>query len=297
MKKWIGIFVLLMGCFVYAIVKLSMSEYETMSQGPGPNTPAEETQSAEETDADNTDKATPERVSGSPATAAQVEAVTKVFSEFQNAVKSGDYERAWELMSEPLQQTTSDGSFEKFKQEMADEGDFLLTVTTHPDAAIDIEGRVGLLATAPSKEQGMYFFFIQEDGQWKWNDVRPADDVVISDTGSTDEATPEAESGSPATAAEVEAVTKAFKEFQSAVKSGDYEQAWKLTSESFRSKASFEDFKQGIAAARAEVVEATISLEPVTNIGGRMRLPVTSPSDGDGQMFFVQEDGQWKVDP
>ncbi|MHC4519005.1 MAG: hypothetical protein ACYTAS_10480 [Planctomycetota bacterium] len=294
MKKWIAIFAVLICCFVYAIVKLSESEYQAMSQGPSPNTPAEETPSVKEIDADNMDEATPEKVLGSPATAAQAEAVAKVFSEFQNAIKSEDYEQAWELTSESFK---SQGSFEEFKQGIADKGDVLPTATSHPEAAIDIEGRVGLLVTVPSEEQGMYFFFIQEDGQWKWNDVRPADDVVISDTGSTAEATPEEESGSPATAAEVEAVTKVFSEFQSAVKSGDYEQAWKLTSESFRSKLSFEDFKQGIAAARAEVVEATISLEPVTNIGGRMRLPVTSPSDGDGQMFFVQEDGQWKVDP
>ncbi len=182
MKKWIAIAVILICCVVYAIVKLSMSEYQTMSQDPNTTTQARQTPSARQTDAGSTDKATPERDSGSPDTAVQ-----------------------------------------------------------------------------------------------------------------TDEATPEEDSGPPATAEQVEAVTKVFSEFLSTIKSEDYEQAWKLVSESSKSKVSFEKFKELSPKVSAVLAEYTIRPESATNIDGRVRLPITIPSGEDGHLPFVQEDEQWKL--
>jgi hypothetical protein len=298
MKKWIGIFLVVIGGLVYAIVRLSVSEYRAMSEGPSRSTQAPEAQRTRQVDENDAEKAEPEEERGIPATAAQVEAVTRVFSEFQSAVESGDYERAWKLLSGPFQQKTSNGSLEDFQRAVTDgEGAVLKAVTIHSESATNVAGRVRVLATVPSEEQGVYLFFVQDEGQWKWSDVRPAEGVEVPDVDRADPAPSAEESGTPATAAETEAVSKAFSQFQSTVKSEDYERAWELTSESFRSKLSFEDFKKGMAAARTELLEATIGLEPVTYIGGRMRLPVTNPSDGDDHVFFVQEDGQWKVDP
>jgi len=178
MKRWIVIVAVLICCGVYAMVKLSISQYQDA------NTREEETPGAKQTEADNTDKATREKDSSSPATAAQ-----------------------------------------------------------------------------------------------------------------TDKATPEEDFGSPASAAQIEAVTKAFGDFQSALESKDYEQAWKLTSESFKSQGSFEEFKEIMADVGAVVAKATIRPESATNIDGRVRVLVTDPSDGDDHVSFVQEDGQWKLDP
>jgi len=83
-------------------------------------------------------------------------------------------------MSESFKDSASDGSFEKFEKEMADEGALLVSATIHPESAINIEGRVGLLVTSPSHEQGMYFLFNQEDGQWKLHDARSAESVDTS---------------------------------------------------------------------------------------------------------------------
>lgn len=174
MKKFIAIAVILMCCLVYAIVKLSMSENQNMSQNQKAHKQAEETQSAKQINADNTDKATPEEGSGSAVPAAQVEAVTKAFSDFQNAIKSEDYEQAWKLTSEFIK---SQGSFEDFKKGVAGEMAELANATIHPESAINIEGHVGLLVTVPSHEQGMYFLFNQEDGQWKLYGGRPAKSV------------------------------------------------------------------------------------------------------------------------
>jgi len=193
-KKFIVIAVILMCCLVYAIVKLSMSEYQNVNSiteekqslkqinagNTDKATPAEETQSAKQINADNTDKATPEEGSGSAVPAVQVEAVTKIFGEFQSAIKSEDYEQAWKLMSEFFKDCTSDGNFEKFKKEMADEGAVLATATIRPESAINIDGHVGLLVTFPSEEQGMYFLFNQEDGQWKLYGAKPAQKVDTS---------------------------------------------------------------------------------------------------------------------
>ena len=174
MKKWIVMVAILICCLVYAIVKLSISENQNISQNQNAYKQADETQSTKQINAGNTDKATPEEGSGSTVPAVQVEAVTKAFSEFQSAIKSEDYEQAWKLMSELFKHSASDGSFEKFKKEMADEGAVLVAATIHPESAINIEGRVGLLVTSPSQEQGIYFLFNQEDGQWKLDSVRPA---------------------------------------------------------------------------------------------------------------------------
>ena len=167
MKKFIVIAVILICCGVYAMVKLSISQYQNA------NTQAEETQSAKQTDADNTDKATPEEDSVSPASAVQVEAVTKVFSEFQTAIKSEDYEQAWMLTSEFFKREVS---FEEFKKGAPK----LVNATIDPESAINIAGRVGLLMTVPSEEQGIYFLFNQEDGQWKFHSLRPAQSVDTS---------------------------------------------------------------------------------------------------------------------
>jgi len=176
MKKWIAIAVILMCCLVYAIVKLSMSEDQNAYKQ------TEETQSAKQINAGKTDKPTPEEGSGSavPATAAQVEAVTKALSEFLSALKSEDYEQAWMLVSEHIK---TQGSFEDFKKGMADEmGILLAKATIHPESAVVIDGRVGLLVTISSEEQDMdfYLLFIQEDGQWKFYDGEPAQNVDTS---------------------------------------------------------------------------------------------------------------------
>jgi len=105
MKKWIAIAVILMCCLVYVIVKLSMSEDQNAYKQ------TEETQSAKQINADNTDKATPEEGSDSAVPAVQVEAITKVFGEFQSAIKNEDYEQAWMLMSEVVKSVLS---FEEF---------------------------------------------------------------------------------------------------------------------------------------------------------------------------------------
>ena len=163
MKKWIAIAVILICCVVYAIVKFSMSEYQTMSQSQNAYKQAEEKQSAKQINAGNTDKATPEEGSGSAATAAQVEAVTKVFGEFISALKSEDYEQAWKLTSESVK---IKGSFEEFKEIFSANGPAMVEATIRPESATNIGGRVRLLVTAPSLGDD-HLFFVQEDGQWK----------------------------------------------------------------------------------------------------------------------------------
>jgi len=183
MKKWIAIAVILMCCLVYAIVKLSMSENQNAYNQ------AEKTQSAKQINADNTDKATPEEDSGSDRSvvqvdvpAAQVEAVIKAFSEFKSAIKSEDYEKVWQSISEH-NKSQSQESFEDFKKEMAEGAQAflaeLMSLIIEPESTIIIEGRVGLLVTNPEDEQ-YYFFFIQEDRQWKFYGGKPAQDVDTS---------------------------------------------------------------------------------------------------------------------
>ncbi len=177
MKKWMGVAAILIGCGVYAMVKLSISRYQeanpqveetprakqTEANAGGANPPVKETPRAKQAKADDTKAATPEEESGSPATAAQVAAITKAFGEFRSALESKDYEQAWKLMSKSFK---SKESFEKFKEEMAATGAVFAEATMHPESATDIRGRVRLLITHPSRGDH-HMCFIQEDGQWK----------------------------------------------------------------------------------------------------------------------------------
>lgn len=158
MKKWIAIAVVLLCLGVYAMVKLSVSQHQDA------NPHEKEMPGAKQTDADNTDEAGTEEDSGTPETAAQVEAVTKAFSEFQAAVESQDYEQAWKLMSKSFK---SQGSFEEFKKGLPDARDEILKSTIRPESATSIGGRVRLLVVDPSGREEQ-ISFIQEDGQWKF---------------------------------------------------------------------------------------------------------------------------------
>jgi hypothetical protein len=158
MKKWVGVAAILICCGIYAMVRLSISQYQDA------NPQEKETPGAKQTDVDNTDKATPEEASGTPATAEQVEAITKAFSEFQAAVESQDYEQAWKLMSKSFK---SQGSFEEFKEGLPDARDEILKSTIRPESATSIGGRVRLLIVDPSGREEQ-ISFIQEDGQWKF---------------------------------------------------------------------------------------------------------------------------------
>ena len=209
MKKWIGIFLVVIGGLVYAIFRLSVSEYQAISETSSTKA---EAPSAKPADANDGEPVEPAEEQGSPATAAQVEAVTKAWGEFQSAVKSKDCERAWELMSGPLQQKTCGGSLGKFRKGVAGgDGAVLTAVVIHLESATNVADCVRVLATVPSEKQDMYLFFAQDDGQWKWNDVRPSEgvDVPSDDT--------------PATAAESEAVNETSSQSQSTLGSEDDE--------------------------------------------------------------------------
>jgi len=170
MKKFIVIAVILMCCLVYAIVKLS--------KPPGQNETDQTENPPIEVQADvgepNNAPSAESPSSAVPPT--QVEAVTKALTEFQSCLKDGKYEQAWELTSEYFKQRGCNGSFEKFKEVCDRIG--LATATVHPEYSVVMDDGVGLLVTSPSFEDDLYFFFIEEDGQWKLNIGQEARDVT-----------------------------------------------------------------------------------------------------------------------
>ena len=77
-------------------------------------------------------------------------------------------------MSERLKGNMSEaGTFEGFK-ERASDLDELATGTIHPKSATYIEGCVRLVLTVPAFDDDLYVYFIEEDGQWRWHESRPA---------------------------------------------------------------------------------------------------------------------------
>ncbi|MFB0521103.1 MAG: hypothetical protein ACETWD_06690 [Desulfatiglandales bacterium] len=165
MKKWIIIAAILICCVLYALVKFSKP------QGQNEIDQTENPPIEVQADVGEPNNAPSAESPGSVVTPTQVEAVTKVFGEFQSAIKSEDYEQAWKLMSEVVK---SGLSFEEFTKGV----NVLANAIIHPESATNIEGRVRLLITSPEAE--LYLFFIQEDGQWKLYNVRPAQNVDTS---------------------------------------------------------------------------------------------------------------------
>ncbi len=75
------------------------------------------------------------------------------------------------------------------------------------------------------------------------------------------------------------------------MKSEDFEKAWKLTSEFFKSRISFDEFKK----VPPGLEDATIDPESAINIAGSVGLLITIPPHEEGiYLLFNQEDGQWK---
>ena len=179
MKKWMGIAAILIGCGVYAMVRLSISRYQDanpqveetprakQTEADDRNPQVKETPRAKQAKADDTKAATPKEEPGSPATAAQAEAVTKVFGDFQSALERKDYEQAWKLLSESFKRKMS---LEKFKKVMAEAGAVFAKASLRAESATDLGGRVRLLITSPSKGDA-HVFFVQENGQWKLDDL------------------------------------------------------------------------------------------------------------------------------
>ena len=170
MKKWMIIAAILICCVLYALVKFSKSQSQNetdQTENPPIEVQADVGEANNAPSAENPGPAVP---------AAQVEAVTKALTEFQSCLKDGKYEQAWELTSEYFKQKGCKGSFEKFKEVCDRIG--LATATVHPQSGVAMDESVGLLVTSPSFEEDLYFFFIEEDGQWKLNIGKEASEVT-----------------------------------------------------------------------------------------------------------------------
>lgn len=158
MKKWMIIVAILICCVLYALVKFSKP------QGQNETDQTENPPIEVQADVGEPNNAPSAESPGSAVPPTQVEAVTKALTEFQSRLKDGKYEQAWELTSEYFKQKGCKGSFEKFKEVCDRMG--LATATVHPESGVVMDDRVGLLVTDLSMED-LYFFFIEEDGQWK----------------------------------------------------------------------------------------------------------------------------------
>ncbi len=149
---------ILICCVLYALVKFSKP------QGQNETDQTENPPIEVQADVGEPNNAPSAESPGSAVPPTQVEAVTKALTEFQSRLKDGKYEQAWELTSEYFKQKGCKGSFEKFKEVCDRMG--LATATVHPESGVVMDDRVGLLVTDLSMED-LYFFFIEEDGQWK----------------------------------------------------------------------------------------------------------------------------------
>ena len=118
-----------------------------------------------------------------------------------------------------------------------------------------------------------------------------------ADIGDTNKAPLAENSGSNVPADQVEAVIKAFEKFQNCLKDEDYQQAWELTSEHFKSEAvrgGFEGFKE--VCDQIGLATVTVRSESAVVIDNQVGLLITGPSlKEDLYLFFIEEDVQWRL--
>jgi Ca2+/Na+ antiporter len=172
MKKWMIIVAILICCVLYALVKFCkpQSQNETdQTENPPIEVQADVGEPNNAPSAEDSDSAVP---------AAQVEAIVKVYNEFQNALKNKDYEKAWKCTSKYFRQRESGGNFENFRDKMIAKETIFAQAIIHPDTAFNMDDLVGFLYTGPYFKEDLYLFFIQEDGQWKLYIGKEASDVT-----------------------------------------------------------------------------------------------------------------------
>jgi hypothetical protein len=119
------------------------------------------------------------------------------------------------------------------------------------------------------------------------------------DAGNVDDATPAEDSESAVPAAQVEAIVRVYDEFRNALKDKEYEKAWECTSEYFRQRESdgiLMNFKEKMDAQGAIFAKAIIHPETAFKMDDLVGFLYTGPSfPSDLYLFFIQEDGQWKL--
>jgi hypothetical protein len=172
MKKWIIIAIIVICCGLYAMVKFNMSQKHNT------NNQVEEPQNTKQINAGNVDNATPAEDSESAVPAAQVEAITKVYNEFKDALMNKDYEKAWKYTSQYFRERESNGMLMNFKEKMDAGGATFAKAIIHPETAFKMDDLIGFLYTGPSFPSDLYLFFTQEDGQWKLYIGQEASDVL-----------------------------------------------------------------------------------------------------------------------
>lgn len=168
MKKWVVIVAILVCCGLYALVKFSIS------QSHNANNQAEEAQIKRLADVDKADRIPMAESAGSTVPATQAEAATKVFKEFQSCLMNEKYEQAWKLTSKSYKGGEYK-DFEAFKADMMGKGTEVATLNVHPESATKSGELIRLLVTSTAQGIELYVYFIEEDGQWKFDHGTKAD--------------------------------------------------------------------------------------------------------------------------
>ena len=94
----------------------------------------------------------------------------------------------------------------------------------------------------------------------------------------------------------VEGITKAFTEFQSCIKDGEYETAWGFLANSMRSQYGddFQKWKDGMSSGEARTVFLNLHPESVAESSEGFELKAKYENQT-WRLYFIREAGQWKI--
>lgn len=265
------------------------------------NGPANSTNSAQTTDLFRTvqysvgdlDCCAPDESELEPATESQRTTIIRLLRRFQKCVESNDYKSAWGLFSRDFQDTEVHGKLGTFEKAMVETPYWIFPLSRVEVLALEPK-------TAARREDALCLTTALGDERWMVSFVKVADNWRIDSIDRIDAAPKDEIPHDPES--QKLAVQESFKQWQDALKGGQYETAWQLMADGLRRSSQLENdskrFKNQWSSSENPMVTLFLNLRPesVTILKtGESGVLKARYSDQPWMIFFVVEDGRWKI--
>jgi hypothetical protein len=227
-----------------------------------------------------------------PASEGQRKTITEALRQFQNCVRTKDYEAAWQFFSQDF----IDAEFLRQPrdfQKCMETPYFLFPLSRAEVLALEPKSagrRKGILAlTTTLKDERWTVNFVKVAAKWHIDSFERLDAIPK-------------EKISPDPRIQEQAVRKAFEQWQNSMRDGKYEIAWELLSHDLRRSRQLENdfprFRKQWASNENMMKTLFLNLRPesVTNMTmGESAILNTSHAGQPWRILYVIEDGLWKL--
>ena len=235
--------------------------------------------------------AAPDKGELKPATEDQRAAVAEALLQFQDCVRNNDYEAAWQFLSQDCRDAELFGKLSTFQKCM--ETPYWMFPLSRTEV-LALEPK-----SAGRRDEILALTTDLKDERWMVNFVKVADRWRIDSFERIDATAKEKIPLDPA--AQKQAVRKAFKKWQDALRNGEFETAWGLLANGLRRSRQldndFQRFKRQWGSDENMMRTLFLDLRPESVVSLKMGESAVLNASHAGQpwrILYVMEDGQWK---